>query len=154
MFALVHIGKHHIQARLHDAQRPGGENHALIVEPAHQHGDAAVQRPEHVLLRHRAILEHQFAGVGTAHAQLVELLSRGISLEVLFDDEGGDALCARLRIRLGVDHKNIRLRTIGDPHLGAVKDINVTALHRAGAHGNHVGTCSRLGHGERADMFA
>jgi hypothetical protein len=53
---------------------PAGEHRALVVEPAHQHLRAAVQRAEHVLGRHLDVLEHQLAGVAAAHAELVELL--------------------------------------------------------------------------------
>ena len=38
-----------------------GEHHALVVEPAHQHLDAAVDRPEHILFRDLAVVEHQLA---------------------------------------------------------------------------------------------
>ncbi len=53
---------------------PGREHRALVVEPAHQHIDAAAERAEHVLRGHLAVLENQLAGVGAAHAELVELL--------------------------------------------------------------------------------
>jgi hypothetical protein len=39
------------------------EHGALIVEAAHQHADAAIQRPHDVLFRHFAVVEHQLGGV-------------------------------------------------------------------------------------------
>ena len=53
---------------------PAGQHRALIVEAAHQHARAAVLRAHDVLFRDLAVLEHQLAGVGAAHAHLVELL--------------------------------------------------------------------------------
>jgi hypothetical protein len=62
---------------------------------------------EHVLLRHLAILEHELAGVGAAHAELVELLVGREALHALLDQEGRDAARAGLRIGLGVDHEGL-----------------------------------------------
>jgi hypothetical protein len=86
-------------------ERPAGQHEALVVEPGHQHAHAATDAAEHVLLRHFAILEHEFAGVGAAHAELVELLRRGESLEGFFDEEGGDAFRAGRDVGLGIDHE-------------------------------------------------
>ena len=89
---------------------PAGQHRALVVEARHQHVDAAADLAEHVLFRHLAILEHQLAGIGAAHAELVELLRGGKSLHALLDDEGGDAARAGVGIGLGIDHQRV-----GDP---------------------------------------
>ena len=133
---------------------PCRQHRALVVEAGHQHVDAAADLGEHVLLRHLAILEHQFAGVGAAHAELVELLRGGKSLHALFDDEGGDAARAGIGIGLGVDHQRIGDRAVGDPHLVAVEHEAVALLVGAGLHRDHVGAGAGLGHRERADMLA
>ena len=98
---------HHVEAGLHDAERARREHHALVVEAGHQHVDALADRAEHVLLRHLAILEHELAGVGAAHAELVELLRGREALEALLDQEGGDAARAGLRVGLGIDHEGL-----------------------------------------------
>ena len=92
--------------------RPRRQHGALIVEPAHQHVDAAAHLAQHVLGRHLAVVEDQFAGVGTAHAHLVELLRGGETLEPLLDQERRDALGAGLRIGLGVHHQHVGARPV------------------------------------------
>ena len=42
--ALADVGEDDVEAGLHDAELDAGEHGALIVEAAHQHADAAVQR--------------------------------------------------------------------------------------------------------------
>ena len=63
LLALVDVGQHHVEAGLHDSEGPGREHRSLVIEPGHQHPHPAVHRPEHILLRHLAVLEHEFAGV-------------------------------------------------------------------------------------------
>ena len=150
----MHVGHRHIHAGLHDAERTRGQHRALVVEARHQHIDAAADFTEHVLFRHLAVFEHQFAGVGAAHAELVELLCGGKSFHALFDDESSDAARARRRIGLGVDHERLCDRAVGDPHLAAVDNVAVALLVGAGRHRDHVGTGRRFGHGERSDMLA
>ena len=70
---VVDIGNNQIEARLHDAERAGRQNHALIVETRHQDVDAIADRAQHIVGRHLAILEDDLASVGAAHAELVEL---------------------------------------------------------------------------------
>ena len=74
LLALAHVGQGDVHRRLHQAERAAGQHQALGVEAAHQHLDAVVDLAEHVLGRDLAVLEHQLAGVGAAHAELVELL--------------------------------------------------------------------------------
>ena len=133
---------------------PGREHHALIVETGHQHVDAVADRAEHVLLRHLAILEDELRRVGAAHAELVELLRLGETLEALLDDKRRHAARARRRIGLGVDHEGLGHRTVGDPHLGAVEDVAVASSVGARAHRDDVRAGVRLRHRERADMLA
>ena len=74
LLALVDVGHDHVHAGLHDAERAGGKDGALIVQARHQNMDALIDFADDILLRHLAVLEHQFAGRRAAHAQLVELL--------------------------------------------------------------------------------
>src|SRR5205814_6244368 len=98
-----------------------GEHGALVVETRHQDVYPAARLREYVFLRHFAVPEHELAGVRAAHAQLVELLRGGKSLEAFFDYEGGDSAWTGVCVGLGVDHEHVRVRAVGDPHLAAVQ---------------------------------
>ena len=119
-----------------------------------EHVRALVQAAEQILRRHAALLEHQLAGVGAAHAEFVELLRGRESGEGLFDDEGGDAALARLRIGLGIDDQHIGIRAIGDPHLMARETEMIAMLRSAQLHGGNVGAGAGLGHGQGAHVCA
>ena len=135
-------------------KRPRREHRALVVETAHQHRHAAADRADHVLRRHLAVLEHQLAGVGPPHAELVEFLGRGEAGHALLDEEGGDAAAAGVGVGLGVDHEDLGVRPVGDPHLRPVEHVALAPADRAGAHADHVRARARLAHGERADVLA
>ena len=70
------------------------------------------------------------------------------------DQERRDAARAGLRVGLGVDHQDLGVGPVGDPHLGAVQDVAVALLLGAGPHPDHVGAGAGLAHGERADVLA
>ncbi|MNV41332.1 hypothetical protein D3C71_1329660 [compost metagenome] len=150
----MHVRHHHVHGRSHQAERTTGEHHALIVQTGHQHLDATADHTEHVGFGYFAILEDQLAGVGAAHAELVQLLRRGKALHALFDQERGDALGAAIRIGLGIDHQHIGIRAVGDPHLVAVEHVVITALVRAQLHRDHVRAGARFAHRQRADQLA
>src|SRR6266849_13974 len=126
LLALVNVGHDDVHARLHDAERPAREHGAFVVQARHQHVYAAARLREDIFLRHFAVLEHELASVGAAHAQLVELLSGGKSPEAFFDDESA----------------------------AAVRDESVPAIFGPGFHRNDVRPRAGLGHGERADPIA
>src|SRR5487761_968281 len=152
--ALVDVGKHLVEARGHDAQRSAGEHGALVIEPAHQYADAAPFLAQHVRRRHAAAVEHQLAGVRSAHAELVELLRRREAGHPLLDDECGDAAGACLRIGLGIDDQRVGVWTVRDPHLGAVQDEAIAAPCRRETHRHDVRSRPRLAHRQRADLLA
>src|SRR6185437_3898739 len=84
--ALVQVWQHRVEACRHDAERAAGEHRTLVVEPAHQHVDAAAHSAEHIGVGNEAIVEHELAGVGAAHAELVEFLRSRETLHALLDD--------------------------------------------------------------------
>ena len=143
-----------VEAGLHHPEGPRREHGALVVEARHQHVDAVADDTEHVIDRHFAVGEHELAGIGAAHAELVELLPGGKAGKTVFDDERGDAARAGGAVGLGVDDERIGERTVGDPHFRAVEDIAVALALGAGAHRHHVGAGIRLRHRQRPDMLA
>jgi hypothetical protein len=72
-----------------------------------------------------AVLEDQLAGVGAAHAELVELWERlkpGVSrstMKAVMPREPASG------VGLRVDHVGVRVGPVGDPHLGAVEHVAV-----------------------------
>ena len=154
LLAVVDVRHDAVHHRLHDAERPAGEHGALVVEPAHQHARATIERAEHVSGRHLDVREHQLAGVAAAHAELVQLLCDGKALHALFDQEGGDAAGAELRLGLRVDHQGVGIRPVGDPHLAAVQQVVVALVLGPELHADDVGAGPRLAHRERTDVFA
>ena len=150
----MHVRHDRVHAGRHDAERAAGQHGALEVQPRHQHVDALAQAAEHVLERHFAVLEHQFSRVRAAHAQLVELLRHGETLEIFLDQEGGHAARAGVQVGFGVHHQSVGIRSVGDPHLGAVQHVAVALQVGTQFHADDVGTGIRLGHRQRADMFA
>src|ERR1051326_708007 len=154
LLALAHVRQHEIECSLHDAERTGGEHNALIIQTRHQNGHALIHAAEHAIFRHFAILQDELAGIGAAHAELVELLRGRKSFETSLDQESGD-VAAFLRIAgLGIDDQKIGDGPIRDPHLVAVEDEAAAFLFGARAHGQDVGARSRFAHGERADPLA
>ena len=154
LFAFPDIGHHHIKTGSHDANTNASQNHPLIIQPRHQHRDAAAFLAQHIVKRHRAIVKDQLAGVGGPHAQLVELLRRGKPGHRPLDQKCGDPARACIRIGLGIHHQRLRIRSIGDPHLGAVQDIAVIALLGPQRHRNHIRSRAGLRHGQRPHIRA
>src|SRR5471032_2267238 len=154
LLAVVDVRHDGVHASLHDAQRAAGQHGALEVQARHQHVDALGQAAEHVFGRHFAVVEHQFARVRAAHAQLVELLRHRVTLEMFFDQEGGHAARAGFQVVLGVDHQHVGVGAVGDPHFRAVEHPAVTFEIGAQLHADDIGAGVGFGHGERADVFA
>src|SRR3546814_16205937 len=50
LLALTNIGYDRVEARRHDAELEPGEHDALIIEPRHQHPDAAILWPHDLFL--------------------------------------------------------------------------------------------------------
>src|SRR5205823_10958905 len=71
LLALMHVGHHAVHAGLHDAERPGREHHALVIEAGHQYAHALALAPEDIVPRHLAVNEDKLAGIGAAHAEFV-----------------------------------------------------------------------------------
>ena len=150
----MQIGKHDVQAGLHDAHRAPGEHGALVVEPGHQHPHALVFAAEDVLRRHLAVGEHQLPGVGAAHAQLVELLGAGEAGKIALDEKGGDAPGAGVGLGLRIDHIDVGVGAVGDPHLVAVEHETVAPALGAEFHAHHVRAGTGLAHRQGADVLA
>src|SRR5471032_2499251 len=114
LLAVVDVRHDRVHARDHDARRATREHRTFIVEATHQHLHAAVQCPKDIFLGHFNVLEHEFAGMRAAHAELVELLRDGKPLHALLDDKRRNALRIGLDIRLRIHHERVAIRPVGD----------------------------------------
>ncbi|MNE56025.1 hypothetical protein D3C80_1509010 [compost metagenome] len=139
---------------MHDAGRAAGQHHTFVVQAAHQDAHAAVKLAQNVLCRHFHAIEEQLAGVGPAHAQLVELVAAAEAFPVALDDERGDAVRTLVQVGLGVNHVGIGVGTVGDPGLAAVEHVVIAAFFCAQFHRHHVGAGIGLAHGQGADVLA
>ena len=139
---------------MHDADTDPGKHDPLVVQTGHQHPDALSFGAHDILGRDVAIGEDEFAGVGAAHPELVQLLRRREPVEAFLDQEGGDALRPCGRVGLGVDHQHIRVWTVGDPHLAAIQDVAVATFLGPQRHRDDIRPGAGLRHGERSDMLA
>jgi hypothetical protein len=117
---------------------PAREHAALGVQALHEDLRAAVDRAEHVRLGDLAVLEYELAGVGAAHAQLVELL-RGAKPFMPFSTRKAVIAFEPWSFggRAHVDDRHVRVGAVGDPHLGAVGDPAVALLLGAAGHRAH-----------------
>src|SRR6185369_1649318 len=152
LLALANVGQDHVEARLHDPDLHPGEDGSLIVEAAHQNLDALVLRAEDVLWWDKAVVEDQLGGRRSTDAELVDLLADRESGHFLVDDEGGDPAAAFAR--LGIDDERVRLRSVGDPELGAIETVAVAGLLGLELHSDDIAARARLAHRQRANMLA
>ena len=124
----------------------------------HLHGGLetlAFLTADNVLGGHPAVLEGDVANVGAFLAHLHVRLAADQPRRVAFNDKGGDAAGA-LVVLVGTRHHRVQagFRAVGDVTLGAVENVVVAVLVRAGLQARRVGAHVRLGQTERADHFA
>lgn len=104
LLALLHVVDGDVQSLLHQADWPGAQHQALIVQAGHQDVHALVQLAQDVAPWHLDVLEDQLAGRRASHAQLVELLGNLEARRLGINEEGGDArLALDWILGLGVD---------------------------------------------------
>src|SRR5947209_244306 len=127
-FALLGPVDRKLQRRLGDADHRGSVRNARVDEPGLGQLEAFAFVAETVLLRHLAILQADL--VGKVRADDRHRLI-GKAFERLLNDERGDAIAA---LPPGArEHKSpVRLADAGDPELGAVENVTVTAFLGAG----------------------
>ena len=130
------------QRPLRDAQAHRRNHRALDVEPAHQHGEAAVFSAEEVARRHAAVLEHQLTRLAATKAHLREFLGDAEAGTSLLDDERADRWTGAVGrggltaivIETRIHDEHVGNRTIGDVQLRAVEDVAIAVAARGGPH--------------------
>mmetsp|Transcript_16634 Transcript_16634/g.25654 ORF Transcript_16634/g.25654 Transcript_16634/m.25654 type:complete len:204 (-) Transcript_16634:425-1036(-) len=141
LFALHHVRHDFVQTGRNDTGADACQNHTFVIQTGHENRDTFAFFTEDILKWHLNIFEDQFGGVGTAHAKLVKVRRGGKSLHLFFDQEGGDATRASIRISFGIDHKCVGVRPVGDPVFVAVQHKAIVSLLRPQLHRHHVGAC-------------
>ena len=121
----------------------GGE--ALGAEQLVRDLPAAVERAQHVLLRHAHIDEELLGELGIAADGLDR--PHGDAGRLQIDQQHGDAGVARLCLRIGADQREhpVGEVAVGGPDLVAVDDEAVAVEHRAGRKAGEVGAGAGLG---------
>ena len=112
--------------------------------------EAGAARPEQVLLRHAAALEHERARVGRVPAHLAVRLALLVARRPVRHDQVGDLVLARAR-RDADDARDVGAR-VGDELLGAVDHPLAAVQPRPRAHVAGVRARLRLGQPERAQL--
>ena len=154
LLALAKIGNDHVEAGLHDTKLQPGENHPLVIEPAHQYADPAIYRSHDAIFGNVAIVKHKLSRRASAHTHFLDFLPDGEAFVIFLDQKSGNPARTSTAIRFRIDHQCISIGRIGDPELRAIQ--NIAALNRIGFqfHGDNVGTCRRFRHSKRSDMLA
>ena len=99
---------HHIEAGLHDAERPRRQHRALVVEAAHQHVDAACRPRPSTFSAGTSQSSNTSSQVSEPRMpSLSSFCAVEKPLQALLDDEGGDAARAGGGIGLGVDDERV-----------------------------------------------
>ena len=99
-------------------------------------------------------MEHQFACMAAAHAQLVEFLCDAETLHAFFNQECGDATGAEFGFGFGIDHQGIGVRAVGDPHLAAIENVVAAFVLGFELHADDVAAGIGFRHRQGAHMFA
>jgi hypothetical protein len=80
------------------------------------------------------------------------------ALHALLDQERGHASGTKFRFCLGIDDQRVRIRPIGDPHLGAVEQVVAAPLvaYELGfqLHADHIRARTRFTHRQRPHVLA
>ena len=153
----THVGQRQVERGLHDADRSAREHQPLGVEATHQDPHAPVGLTQHVVIGDQAVVEDQFARARSSHPELLELGRRREPLHTALDDERRDARRASLDGVGGpqVDEQHVRVRSVRDPHLRAVRTpAAVDALGTTAHRPEHVRAGVGLAHRERPDLLA
>ena len=150
LLAVMDVGHNAVHHRLHDADGPGGQHGAFIVQATHEHLGALVQAAQDIFRGHLHVFEHQLAGVATPHAQLVKLLRNRKAFHAFFDEESRHATRTQFGFGLGIHHQGIGVRSVGDPHLVAIEQVVATLVFSTQLHADNVRPRTRLAHGQRS----
>src|ERR687888_1594955 len=123
-----------LEAGADDAACSRSDREAALVEPVHRDLEALSLLADQVLGRELDVLEEELAGRAGPDAELVLRVRRREAGRALLDDEGGDALVLRGRVRLREDERVVGDRGVRDPVLLAVQDVDGALAARGRLH--------------------
>ena len=133
-----------IQSFLSDAQSHGSNADTADIQSLHSVDEAHVLLAEQAVSGNADIFQDQIADRNTVLAHLLLVLTNGYAGKILGNDERADALCALIRISLGIDDVVVGDRSHCDEALYAVEDVAVAVLNCLCLKGAGVGTCVGL----------
>src|SRR4029453_13046476 len=105
--------------------RTGRDRETALVEPVHRDLEALALLADEVLGRDLDVLEEELTGRAGPHAELVLGVRGREPGHSLLEEEGGDALVLRGRVRLREHERMVGDRRVRDPVLRAVEDVDV-----------------------------
>ena len=133
----------------------GGAADAPAVKDGHSYLEADALGAEQSVGGQVDVVKGQRTGARAAHAHLLLVLGYDKPLGLLGEDEGGNALGARIRVGLGEDEVYVRLAGVGYPAFAAVeRPAAVRVLGSHGANSRRVGACAGFGEAEGKEVAA
>ena len=143
--------------RLGHADGAGGDVDPARLETAHHVLEAAaLDTPDEVRRRHRAVLEEELGRVHALVAELREGLDDSEAGVTLLDDEARHAAMARLGRRVGQreEGERVALAAVGHEHLRPRNHVLASGPARHGPDGLHIRARVRLGEAQAAPRLA
>src|SRR6185437_546539 len=144
---LLRVRERVVERPLGQAERGGGQNDALLVQPGHELGPAGAGLPEQRVLGHAHVIEVQLVGVLTA--QRVDRRD-GEALGLAGHEDHRHALVLVLGGLGSADNQHVA-GLVGEraPHLRAVQHPLAVVADRGGLERSHVRARLRLRHRDR-----
>ena len=154
--ALPGVARRDVDAGLREADRARGDAEAAVLDRVHRDLEALALLADEGVLRHPHLVEDELAGRERPEAVLVLERMRGHALGVGIDDEGADALAARLLVGSEVGEGEVVARDVeeADPHLRAADHVVVAVPPAGRVHVGDVGARPRLGHAGAGEDLA
>ena len=152
-FPLLGVGNGQVQGATGGRHTQRTDHQPLPGQLPHQVDEALAFLAQQGRGRNPHVGEEQLGGVTGVLADLVQIAALAEARQRGIDQEQADAFGTGGRVGLGRNDHHVGVLAVGDEGLGAIQDVIVAILDRAGANGLQVAAGARLGHGDGAHGF-